>query len=239
MAKNQEKKPAKEKVVKASADKVVKPESEKTETTKAVEEAKKPEVTETSPETKADVEYKDEISPAAEKEETQSEPDTSKEPYTQMSFEEADVQMDLGKCIALPLWHGFWFKKEHNGPIYLLTKDNEVLDTPMDEYKESNEWQVVEPTEEQSEVIANYFENLSQRECYDSLTAVAYNNGSGTTFRKVMGKVSVSELESRTGDVNALQNDAEILMSNGQVFSYAESRLTNRFEKELLKQFKK
>src|SRR5690606_18046175 len=77
----------------------------------------------------------------------QQDPDTSKEPFTQMSFAEAEEQMEKGVCVALPGWGGFCFKKIAEDQIYVMTKEGDIVETPHDEYKESNEWFVVAPNE--------------------------------------------------------------------------------------------
>lgn len=74
-----------------------------------------------------------------------------------MSFEEAEVILNKGDLVALPEWKGFWFKDLTNGKLLVFTKDNEVLDTPHEEYKLRTDWIEVKATPEQELVLENYF----------------------------------------------------------------------------------
>ncbi len=76
-----------------------------------------------------------------------------------MSFQEAEKELDLGNLISLPEWEGFWFKDLINGQLLVFTKDNEILDTPHEEYKLRNDWTIVEATPEQESILRNYFDN--------------------------------------------------------------------------------
>jgi len=83
--------------------------------------------------------------------------ETKNEPETGMPFAEADELRKIGQCIALPEWGGFWFGNIHTGELLVLTKEGEITNTPFDEFKERNDWKVVEPTPEQKELLEAYF----------------------------------------------------------------------------------
>lgn len=179
-----------------------------------------------------------ETATAANPSEDSAEPDTSKELKTQMTFAEAEAEMDKGHPVKLPEWGGFWFKNTITGEILVMTKDNELLHTPHEEYKERNDWEIIEATPEQYSLLEEHFANFDAKQDYNSLTAVAVNYGAGTTFRKLDDEISIETLEERTSVPIDVPASAQFLMSNGQVFDYAESRLTQQFELEILESLK-
>src|SRR5690606_34449315 len=77
-----------------------------------------------------------------------------------------------------------------------------------------------------------------QAEDQAKLKAVAYNNGFGTSFRKLDKKISIEKLQYREDVPAEIPVNAEFLMDNAQVFNYAESQLTHRFENETLESIK-
>ena len=172
-----------------------------------------------------------------------------------MTYKEAKEHMFTGGLAKLPEWSGFWFADIITRSVFVLTKDGKILDTPHDEYKERNDWQVAEPTEEQINILKDFWRSVKpeskpaieedvveQDREYDkkqldeinSLKAIGYNHGYGTSFRKLDKSISIKKLENR--DVpSELSVNAEFLMDNGQVYDYAKNQLTNRFELDILK----
>lgn len=75
-----------------------------------------------------------------------------------MTYEEAEKLLKDGKLIALPGWGGFWFNNIKTDETLVLTKEGEVTDTPWEICKERNDWQVVEATEEQDQLLRDYFD---------------------------------------------------------------------------------
>lgn len=76
---------------------------------------------------------------------------------SELTFEEAEKLMDQGLCVTLPEWEGFWFKKTKTGEILVLTRDGVILDTPWEGSKQRNDWRVVEPTEDQTKILDDYW----------------------------------------------------------------------------------
>ncbi len=79
---------------------------------------------------------------------------------TGMSFEEAEKLLNTCHLIALPEWQGFWFKNRQTDELLVLTKEGQIVNTPFDEFKERNDWKVVNPTEEQAELLEDYWEEF-------------------------------------------------------------------------------
>ena len=82
------------------------------------------------------------------------------EKTSEMTFEEASEFLKIGQSIALPEWKGFWFGVVKTGELLVLTKEGEILNTPHEEYKQRNDWMVVEPNEVQQKILDEYFKNL-------------------------------------------------------------------------------
>ena len=79
-----------------------------------------------------------------------------------MTYEEAEVAMGNGSLVALPEWGGFHFFDSKKEQVFVLTKEGEITETPFDEFKERNDWITVEPTEEQIQIVKDYFEKLEE-----------------------------------------------------------------------------
>ncbi len=79
---------------------------------------------------------------------------------TEMSFEEAEKFVNTGHLIALPEWKGFWFKNLQTNELLVLTKEGEITSSIFNEFKERNDWKVVNPTEEQAELLEDYWEEF-------------------------------------------------------------------------------
>lgn len=80
-----------------------------------------------------------------------------KEDIIAMTYEEAEKLLKIGELIALPEWKGFWFNDIKTGKTMVLTKEGDVINTPLDEFKERNDWLTVEATEEQGKLLDVYF----------------------------------------------------------------------------------
>lgn len=147
-----------------------------------------------------------------------------------MTFAEAEAEMDKGVAVKLPEWGGLWFKQiAGDGQIYVLTKEGNVVDTPHDEYKNRNDWQVAEATDEQHEILTNFWEGKKSSERLakqNGLKAMYFNRGGGS-FVKVPGTFKVSDLLDRKHPAGTMI-DSEFLLENGQVFSVKEGRITNK-----------
>lgn len=79
-----------------------------------------------------------------------------------ITFDVAELTiLNVGGLAKLPEWEGFWFKNLKTGELLVFTKDNEILDTPNDEYKLREDWISVEATPEQKETLVSYFESLN------------------------------------------------------------------------------
>lgn len=81
---------------------------------------------------------------------------------TGMTYENAEKELKLGNLIALPEWGGFWFKNLNvdSDEVLVLTKEGEITNTPFEEFKERNDWVVVDATSEQEKLLENYFASL-------------------------------------------------------------------------------
>jgi hypothetical protein len=75
-----------------------------------------------------------------------------------LTYEEAEKLLKTGSLIALPEWGGFWFNNIKTDETLVLTKDGEITETPWEICKERNDWRVVEATDEQNQLLRDYFE---------------------------------------------------------------------------------
>jgi len=75
-----------------------------------------------------------------------------------MTYEEAEKLLKTGSLIALPEWGGFWFNNIKTNETLVLTKDGEITETPWEICKERNDWRIVEATDEQDQLLRDYFE---------------------------------------------------------------------------------
>ena len=80
---------------------------------------------------------------------------------TGMTYAEAEELMKLGKLVKLPEWEGFWVRDNVKEQVLVLTKEGEIVDTPWDICKESNDWIEAEATPEQAALLESYFDALS------------------------------------------------------------------------------
>ena len=77
-----------------------------------------------------------------------------------MTYEEAKKLLEIGNLIALPEWKGFWFNNIKTGETLVFTKEGEILETPIDDFKERNDWIVVDATPEQEALLNEYWSSL-------------------------------------------------------------------------------
>ncbi len=86
---------------------------------------------------------------------------TVQETTVGMTYAEAEALLKEGKLVKLPEWKGFWFQNLTNGQVLVLTAEGEILDTPWDICKESNDWIEAQATPEQAALLESYFDALS------------------------------------------------------------------------------
>jgi len=79
-----------------------------------------------------------------------------------LTFEEAEKLAQTGELIALPEWSGFWFVDIKTGALSVLTKDNEILQTPFDEFKTRNDWKTVFASPEQSLLLEKHYQKPTE-----------------------------------------------------------------------------
>jgi len=77
-----------------------------------------------------------------------------------MTYEEAEKFLKVGQLIALPEWEGFWFNNIKTDETLVLTKEGEITETPWEICKERNDWRVVDATDEQDQLLRDYFEKV-------------------------------------------------------------------------------
>ncbi len=77
-----------------------------------------------------------------------------------MTFEEAEKLAQTGELITLPEWEGFWFVDIKTGLMSVLTKYNEILDTPFEEFKTRNDWKTVEASPIQASFLEKHYQKL-------------------------------------------------------------------------------
>ncbi len=63
-----------------------------------------------------------------------------------LTYAEAEDLMNKGELVKLPEWCGFWFKNFKADKVFVFTKDGDILDTPHEEHKERNDWEVTPPS---------------------------------------------------------------------------------------------
>lgn len=88
-----------------------------------------------------------------------------------LTYADAEKHLQLGQLIKLPEWGGFWFNNIKTGETFVYTKDGEILDTPHEEYKERNDWQIVDPldvSDDVKEKITAYFLQLEKSNLTES-----------------------------------------------------------------------
>lgn len=220
--------------------------NKKTQTSKVAKEEKKVDDTAKDPKQEPKQAVQDTISEnpdtdkGIEKESLESkdiEPDTSKEPGTQLTFKQAEAEMGKGIPVKLPEWGGFWFKKVGEDQIYVMTREGDIVDTSHDEYKERNDWMVTEANEIQSQLLDGFWakrkqdkidaENKKILEDNNSLKALFYSRSYGGQFIKVPGKLTVSDLLEKKFPPNT-NIGSEFVLENGSVFSVKENAITNK-----------
>lgn len=81
---------------------------------------------------------------------------------TGMTFEQALKEAEIGELIALPEWEGFWFVDIKTGLLSVLTKENEILDTPSEEFKTRNDWKIVQASPLQVSILEKHYQEPVQ-----------------------------------------------------------------------------
>lgn len=81
-----------------------------------------------------------------------------------MTYDEAEKLLEEDKYIALPEWGGFWFRNTKTNLINVFTKDNVITNTPFGEYRDRNDWIVVEASEEQQKQVDEYISSHNTTE---------------------------------------------------------------------------
>ena len=77
-----------------------------------------------------------------------------------MTYEEAEKLLKTGSLIALPEWGGFWFNNIKTGETLVITKEGEITKATWEICKERNDWRVVDATDEQDQLLRDYFEKV-------------------------------------------------------------------------------
>ena len=100
--------------------------------TESAEANKKPQ--ENATEAPQSIKNKEECKPSGKEEKT---PENKDLPFKEkdLTYEEASGLMSIGAVVKLPEWKGFWFQDMSTGKTFVLTKDNEILDTPDEQCK--------------------------------------------------------------------------------------------------------
>lgn len=165
-----------------------------------------------------------------------------------MTYEQAEIDLNIGAAIKLPEWKGCWFNDITTGKTYVLLDDGNIVDTPHESYKERNDWQIAELTDEQNSIIKEFWntlsaskeqdvdaaqkeieeDNIKQNEEYNKLHAIAYNRGKNTSFIKLKKTISIEDLHERKHLPYDAVRDSEFVMNNGYVFDLESSQLTNK-----------
>lgn len=153
-----------------------------------------------------------------------------------LSFEEADQLMSEGGTVKLPEWKGFWFKEiENPEQIYVLTKDGKIVDTPHDEYKSREDWEVAVPTADQSKLLSDFWldkktEKNAKKDhnAQENLKALYHARRQGGSFEPVTEKSTVKDLKKREKTSKGHSIESLYLLENGKVFSVRDNAVTNQ-----------
>ncbi|WP_038698563.1 hypothetical protein [Sphingobacterium sp. ML3W] len=97
-----------------------------------------------------------------------------------LSWDQAENLLNIGQCVKVPEWKGFWFKSLTKDHIFVLTQDGDILDTPNDSYKDRQDWIVAIPTEEQHVLLGEFFEKHQSNS--ELIELVKNSSGSGVLF---------------------------------------------------------
>lgn len=149
-----------------------------------------------------------------------------------MTYEVAENEMATGAAIKLPEWEGFWFIEHETRKPFVYTKDNQILDTPNEEYKSRNDWQVAELTDEQASNMEKFweqfnFEKKARQENAELLSkkVVKFNRTFDGKFQDFKGELTYADLIERK---NIPEGAVEILLEDGLVFNVRSFKLTNK-----------
>lgn len=79
------------------------------------------------------------------------------------SFSEAEELLKKGKYVKLPSWKGFWFLHKETGDLLVLTKDNEILDTPHEHYKKEEGWSLAKSNPAQNKLLKSFYDSKTSK----------------------------------------------------------------------------
>lgn len=144
-----------------------------------------------------------------------------------VSFEEIEPLLNEGKAVALNGWGGYWKFIESLDLVIVVTKDNEVFDTPDDQYKDIPEWKVVEETEDQKALVEKYVQEIRTRQNNDKLKTkvVGYRQGHGVSV-KFLDKPSTI-IKILTKMPPEIKKSYSLITEDGRVFDLLKNSFTN------------
>jgi hypothetical protein len=125
---------------------------------------------------------------------------------TGLSFEEAEVFLNIGELVKLPEWGGFWFKNLKTDKIYVYTKDDVIVDTPFDKYKERNDWEAFTSIDPDKYLKLSEFQKLLNKNSFLNEVLDALSNG-----KKIGIKGSKQHFKEVDGKVNKYSADGDYL----------------------------
>jgi hypothetical protein len=123
-----------------------------------------------------------------------------------LSFEEAEVFLNIGELVKLPEWGGFWFKNLKTDKIYVYTKDDVIVDTPFDKYKERNDWEAFTSIDPDKYLKLSEFQKLLNKNSFLNEVLDALSNG-----KKIGIKGSKQHFKEVDGKVNKYSADGDYL----------------------------
>jgi len=153
-----------------------------------------------------------------------------------LSYKEASELMSLGAVIKLPEWEGFWFQDMTTGQTFVLTKDNEILDTPDERFKSRIDWEVSTPNKDQEKLLKEFwaksqkkFEGQGEKINKDNASkkVVAVNSRPGSSFHKLEKPISLKKLETRESLPAIHTIDSQYLLDSGEIYSFKDNSITN------------
>lgn len=171
--------------------------------------------------------------------------------YIGLTYEEAIEAMEVGNFISVVGSNLMLFKQISNPEkTYALDISEKVISevsltvmSLMKGYLPG--YIIVAPSEDQDDILADFWEKKNQEDqsIKDhakllSMKVKAYNRAKETTFIKLNGSLTYEELVSRTNLPNDASRDSQFILADGTVYDLESGSLTNRNEKDLLKQLK-
>lgn len=144
-----------------------------------------------------------------------------------LTYEEAEQILENGGAIALDGWVGFWKKETSLNKILVVTKDNEVFDSPDDQYKDVPEWIEVYPTQDQINAIEKYLIDLNAKKTKEKLAVkiVAYRPDYGVNPILLEKPASIGKLlVNLPADI---KKNYQLISEDGRVFDLLKNAFTN------------